>query len=59
MELKLNDGFCEMTQIEMQMVDGGDIVEPFLEFVGDIYDSWCDMWYDAGKNLARWIKGEV
>lgn len=59
MELKMNNGFCEMTEQEMLAIDGGDAVEAFVEFVGGMYDGWCDMWYQVGKNVASWVKGEV
>lgn len=47
MELVMKNGFCEMSQDEMQMIDGGDI----FDFLGDIYNGWCDIWYNVGKNI--------
>uniref|UniRef100_UPI0040564315 hypothetical protein n=1 Tax=Agathobacter sp. TaxID=2021311 RepID=UPI0040564315 len=46
MELTMNNGFCEMTEFEMYEYEGG-----ILDFVADIYDSWCNMWYEFGGSL--------
>lgn len=46
METTLKNGFCEMTMEEMIVVDGG-----ILDFVADIYDKWCEIWYDFGGSL--------
>lgn len=47
--MRLNNGFCELTQDEMYLAQGGS--DGFLGFLGDIYDGWCDMWHDFGENL--------
>ena len=48
MKTNCSSNLCEMTQNELYEVQGGD---DFLGFIGDIYDSWNEMWYDVGVNL--------
>lgn len=47
-KLQLNNGFCEMSMEEMVVVDGG-----LLDFLGDIYETWCDVCYDFGGTLYK------
>ena len=48
-----NYEFKELQVNEMEAVNGGG--DGFLGFVSDIYDSWCNMWHDFGKNLYHQI----
>ena len=49
-----NYGFTELRVEELEVITGGDD-GGFLGFVADIYDSWCNMWHDFGKNLYHMI----
>ena len=55
MELTMTNGFCEMNEMEMQEVDGGGVVNDVVNGVVSIWDSWCDMWYEAGQHTYNWI----
>lgn len=50
MELILSNGFSELTMGEAENANGGGVVESIVDGVVSIYDSWCDMWYNVGKN---------
>lgn len=43
--------FSEITECELNQVSGGGV----FDFVGDIYDGWCEMWHDFGTNLYHMI----
>ena len=54
MELALNNGFMEMSMDETLVVDGGGVVSDVVNGVTGIWDSWCNMWYEAGKHTYNW-----
>ena len=51
MELMLSDGFYVMSLDETEQTNGGGAVEAIVNGVVSIYDSWCDMWHECGKNF--------
>ena len=53
MENVMNYGFVELSANEMTTVTGGG--DGFFGFIGDIYDSWNQMWKDLGKNIYHAI----
>lgn len=55
MENVMVNGFTELTATESYEVIGGGKGDGFLGFLGDIYDSWNNMWKDFGRNLYHCI----
>ncbi|MEE1057018.1 MAG: hypothetical protein UH239_07205 [Acutalibacteraceae bacterium] len=52
MDNVMTKGFAELSVNEMIEIDGGS-KDGVLGFLGDIYDGWCSMWKDFGKNIYR------
>ena len=46
MDNVMTKGFVELSATEMEEIDGG-----ILDFLGDIYDSWNNMWKDFGRSV--------
>ncbi|MBQ9140197.1 MAG: hypothetical protein IJX63_00195 [Lachnospiraceae bacterium] len=55
MEMMLSSGFCEMTQNEMLVVDGGDAGADFLTKLIVAKDVFM-LGFNLGRELARDVK---
>ena len=53
-DLSKVEGFETITERELEEVNGGGA----FDFIGDIYDSWCDMWHEFGKSLHDLFHGK-
>lgn len=47
MNLVLSNEFQDISENELNLIDGGGV----FDFLSDIYKTWNDMWYDFGGNL--------
>lgn len=54
MDMIKTANFAELTVTEMSEIDGGGIVDSVVNGVSNIWNSWCDMWYDAGRHVYNW-----
>ncbi len=55
MDTVTKNGFCELETFEMYGTNGGGLAEGVVSAVADIWDSWCNMWYEAGRHTYNWL----
>ncbi|SHH95050.1 hypothetical protein SAMN02745196_02020 [Clostridium collagenovorans DSM 3089] len=53
MEMNLNANFSAIEKEDLELINAGS--DGFFGFIGDMYDSWNNMWHKVGENIHSWF----